>query len=192
MIRDAKRLQATRSNPPGQAAISELGGVIGSFLLAVDVDAASLAPAGADNSQGPNPLAPRPRRGTDIRHMTLQQFRYFRDVALAGQLPDSQSNVVSRGQAPLRNRAAELALSTGMHGRGQLRCCPSSASAGPGRASQWSFRCRRAKHGKHHDIFVPAGRWIRWRTSCCWNAPNWSRLRPRPTSPQFRHEHHVQ
>jgi hypothetical protein len=20
-----------------------------------------------------------------------------------------------------------------------------------------------AKHGKHHDIFVPAGRWIRWR-----------------------------
>ena len=103
--------------------------------------------------------------------MTLQQFRYFRDVALAGQLADSQSNVVSRGQAPLRNRAAELALSTGMHGRGQLRCCPSSASAGPGRASQWSFRCRRAKHGKHHDIFVPAGRWIRWRTSCCLERP---------------------
>jgi hypothetical protein len=39
MIRDAKRLQATRSKPPGQAAISELGGLIGSFLLAVDVDA---------------------------------------------------------------------------------------------------------------------------------------------------------
>jgi hypothetical protein len=77
--------------------------------------------------------------------MTLQQFRYFRDVGLAGQLPDSQSNVVFRGQAPLRNRAADLALSTGTRGRGQLCCCPSSASAGPGRASQWSFRCRRAR-----------------------------------------------
>ena len=145
MIRDAKRLQATRSNPPGQAAISELGGVIGSFLLAVDVDAASLAPAGADNSQGPNPLAPRPRRGTDIRHMTLQQFRYFRDVALAGQLPDSQSNVVSRGQAPLRNEPPSWRCPRGCTGvvncaaaRARRRLAPAGRVSGASGAGELS------------------------------------------------------
>jgi hypothetical protein len=49
-------------------------------------------------------MAPRSRRGMDIRHMTLAQYRYFRDVGLAGQLPDSQNNLAFRGRAPLRNR----------------------------------------------------------------------------------------
>jgi hypothetical protein len=41
--------------------------------------------------RGRNPLAPRLRREMDIRHMTLDQYRYFRDVGLAGQLPDIES-----------------------------------------------------------------------------------------------------
>ena len=35
-------------------------------------------------SKGRNPLTPRVRRGMDIRHMTLAQYRYFRDVGLVG------------------------------------------------------------------------------------------------------------
>jgi site-specific recombinase XerD len=67
------------------------------------------------NRKGYNPMAPRSRRGMDIRHMTLAQYRYFRDVGLAGQRPDSRTNRAFRGRAPLRNRAAaDLALSTGM------------------------------------------------------------------------------
>src|SRR6266536_1983246 len=41
--------------------------------------------------KGRNPLAPRLRRGMDIRHMTLAQYRYFRDVGLAGQLPSAEA-----------------------------------------------------------------------------------------------------
>lgn len=66
-------------------------------------------------SKGRNPLTPRVRRGMDIRHMTLAQYRYLRDVGLGGQLPNSQASNVFRGRAPIRNRAAaDLALSTGM------------------------------------------------------------------------------
>ncbi|MFI5540644.1 hypothetical protein ACIA5H_30045 [Nocardia sp. NPDC051900] len=110
--------------------------------------------------KGGNPLAPRMRRGMDIRHMTLSQYRYFRDVGLGGQLPDSKANKMFRGQAPLRNRAAaDLALCTGM------------------RAQEWStvllpelgLERRRhgegvefpvqacAKYGKYREIFVPTG-----------------------------------
>jgi hypothetical protein len=55
--------------------------------------------------KGRNPLAPRLRRGMDIRHMTLAQYRYFRDVGLGGQLPDSQASNVFRGQAPASARS---------------------------------------------------------------------------------------
>ena len=142
--------------------------------------------------KGRNPLAPRLRRGTDIRHMTLQQFRYFRDVGLAGQLPDSQSNVVFRGQASLRNRAADLALSTGMRGRGQLCYCPSSASAGPGRASQWSFRCRRARSTANTMTSLSRGALDSLENFLLLERPELVAASARPTSPQFRHEHHVQ
>jgi hypothetical protein len=60
------------------------------------------------NRKGCNPMAPRMRRGMDIRHMTLAQYRYFRDVGLAGQLPDSRTNLTFRGRAPLRNRAPPI------------------------------------------------------------------------------------
>ena len=45
--------------------------------------------------KGRNPLRSRVRRGMDIRHMTLAQYRYFRDVGLGGQLPNSGSAMCS-------------------------------------------------------------------------------------------------
>lgn len=67
------------------------------------------------NHKGANPLMPRLRRGMDIRHMTLAQYRYFRDVGLGGQVPTSEVSPVFRGRAALRSRAAaDLALCTGM------------------------------------------------------------------------------
>ncbi|MET0994659.1 MAG: hypothetical protein ABWY20_11545 [Mycobacterium sp.] len=75
-------------------------------------------------SKGRNPLTPRVRRGMDIRHMTLAQYRYLRDVGLGGQLPNSQASNVFRGRAPIRNRAAaDLALSTGMRPKEWSRRC---------------------------------------------------------------------
>lgn len=110
--------------------------------------------------RGHNMLAPRLRRGMDVRHMTLAQFRYFRDVGLGGQLPDSQFNVVFRGQAPLRNQAAaDLALSTGM--RPQEWSTVLLPELGldvrrPGEGVEFAVQeC--AKYGKHRDVFVPTG-----------------------------------
>ncbi|MEU5438217.1 hypothetical protein AB0G73_33335 [Streptomyces sp. NPDC020719] len=56
-------------------------------------------------ARGRNALAPRVRSGMDIRHLTFEQYRYFRDVGLGGQLPDSQVNPTFRGWSPLRDRA---------------------------------------------------------------------------------------
>ena len=110
--------------------------------------------------RGRNPLAPRMRRGMDIRHMTLAQYRYFRDVGLAGQLPTAEADPRFRGRAPLRNRAAaDLALCTGMRpeewstvlfpelGDGRRR---------PGEAVQFTVQAC-AKYGKSREIYVPAG-----------------------------------
>ncbi|MFI7681006.1 tyrosine-type recombinase/integrase [Actinophytocola sp. NPDC049390] len=50
-----------------------------------------------------------------VRHMTLDQYRYFRDVGLAGQLPDGAVDRSFRGRFPHRSRAGvELGLLTGM------------------------------------------------------------------------------
>ncbi|GAA2255217.1 hypothetical protein GCM10010402_08110 [Actinomadura luteofluorescens] len=55
------------------------------------------------------------RREMQVRHMTVEQYLFFRDVGLGGQLPDGSVNEGFRGRAPHRNRAAlELALLTGM------------------------------------------------------------------------------
>ncbi|MFF2925228.1 hypothetical protein ACFVTP_22930 [Streptomyces celluloflavus] len=79
-------------------------------------------------ARGRNALAPGVRSNMDIRHLTFEQYRYFRDVGLGGQLPDEQ---VNRGWAPLRNRAgADLALGTGARWREWatvLSTAPSSA-----------------------------------------------------------------
>ena len=110
--------------------------------------------------KGYNPMAPRSQRGMDIRHMTLAQYRYFRDVGLAGQLPDSRTNLAFRGRAPLRNRAAaDLALSTGMRPQEWSTVLLSELGVGwrrPGQAVEFAVQAC-AKYGKHREVFVPAG-----------------------------------
>jgi integrase len=54
-------------------------------------------------------------RDMRIRHMTLEQYLFFRDVGLAGCRPDGTVDPSFRGGCPHRSRAAvELALLTGM------------------------------------------------------------------------------
>jgi site-specific recombinase XerD len=109
---------------------------------------------------GRNPLAPRLQRSMDIRHITLAQYRYFRDVGLGGQLPDSQVSSGFRGQAPLRNRgAADLALSTGMRPEEWSTVLLPELGLGwrrPGEGVEFTVQeC--AKYGRRRDVFVPAG-----------------------------------
>ncbi|MFQ2845587.1 tyrosine-type recombinase/integrase, partial [Mycobacterium paragordonae] len=109
--------------------------------------------------RGRNPLTPRLRRGMDIRHMTLAQYRYFRDVGLGGQLPDSQASSVFRGQAPLRNRAAaDLALSTGMRPEEWSTVLLPELQVGrrwPGESAEFAVQAC-AKYGKYREIYVPS------------------------------------
>jgi hypothetical protein len=54
-------------------------------------------------------------RDMRVRHMQLEQYLFFRDVGLAGQLRDGTVDRSFRGLSPHRSRAAvELALLTGM------------------------------------------------------------------------------
>jgi hypothetical protein len=109
--------------------------------------------------KGHNPLTPRLRRGIDIRHMTLAQYRYFRDVGLGGQLPDSQASTVFRGRAPIRNRAAaDLALSTGMRPEEWSTVLLPELGAGrrrPGESVEFAVQAC-AKYGKYRQIYVPS------------------------------------
>ncbi|MGW0749799.1 tyrosine-type recombinase/integrase [Streptomyces sp. NPDC002587] len=62
-----------------------------------------------------NPLASGMSRDLDIRHLSLDQYRFFRDVGLGGQLLDGSFDRSFHGWAPQRNRAAaDLAVLTGM------------------------------------------------------------------------------
>lgn len=110
--------------------------------------------------RGRNPLTPRLRRSMDIRHMTLGQYQYFRDVGLGGQAPDSQANTGFRGRAPLRNRAAaDLALCTGMRSEEWSTVLLPELAVGQRTASEGVVfpvqAC--AKYGKYREIFVPSG-----------------------------------
>ena len=110
--------------------------------------------------KGRNPLAPRLRQGMDIRHMTLSQYRYFRDIGLGGQLPNSQASTVFRGQAPLRNRAAaDLALCTGMRPEEWATVLLPELAIGWRRQGEGvGFPVQTcAKYGKYREIFVPTG-----------------------------------
>ena len=109
--------------------------------------------------KGRNPLRPRLRRGMDIRHMTLAQYRYFRDVGLAGQLPSSEANNGFRGRAPLRSRAAaDLALCTGMRPEEWSTVLLPELGIGhnPRRAVTFPVQAC-AKYGKFREIYVPSG-----------------------------------
>jgi integrase len=110
--------------------------------------------------RGRNVLAPRMRRSMDIRHMALAQYRFFRDVGLAGQLPDSRSNVVFRGQAPLRNRAAaDLALSTAMRPQEWSTVLLPELGVGSRRSGEGvQFPVQEvARYGNYREVFVPDG-----------------------------------
>ncbi|UQX13485.1 tyrosine-type recombinase/integrase [Candidatus Mycobacterium methanotrophicum] len=109
--------------------------------------------------KGRNPLTSRVRRGMDIRHMTLAQYRYFRDVGLGGQLPNSQVSNMFRGRAPIRNRAAaDLALSTGMRPEEWSTVLLPELGVGrrrPGESVEFAVQAC-AKYGKYREVYVPA------------------------------------
>jgi integrase len=96
----------------------------------------------------------------DIRHLTLDQYRYFRDVGLGGHSPDSQVDRGFRGWAPHRNRAAaDLALSTGMRWREWATVLLPELGIGvsrPGQAAEFTVQAC-AKYGKRRSIYVPEG-----------------------------------
>ncbi|MFD4611359.1 site-specific integrase [Streptomyces sp. NPDC058440] len=51
----------------------------------------------------------------DVRHLTFDQWRCFKDVGLRGLLPDGAADPAFLGKDPLRNSSAsELAITTGM------------------------------------------------------------------------------
>ncbi|WP_410583795.1 hypothetical protein [Amycolatopsis sp. lyj-108] len=123
-------------------------------------------------ARGRNPLSPRLQRAMDIRHLTLEQYRYFRDVGLGGQCPDSRIDRGFRGWAPHRNRAgADLALGTGMRWQsGPLCCCPNSASGPPSRECRRSSPSRPAPStARPEGSMSPRSRCARWRPTCCWS-----------------------
>ena len=118
--------------------------------------------------KGRNPLTSRVRRGMDIRHMTLAQYRYFRDVGSGRQLPNSQASNVFRGRAPIRNRAAaDLALSTGMRPEEWSTVLLPELGVGrrrPGETVEFAVQAC-AKYGKYREVYVPRPLWTPWKTS---------------------------
>ncbi|WP_432120551.1 hypothetical protein [Streptomyces sp. S1] len=109
-------------------------------------------------ARGRNPLAPRVRVGMDIRHLTFEQYRYFRDVGLGGQLPNAQVDLTFRGWSPLRNRAgSDIALGSGQRWREwstlllpEIGLWPGI----PGGAAEYTVQAC-AKYGKARTVYVP-------------------------------------
>ncbi|MFJ3921585.1 tyrosine-type recombinase/integrase [Streptomyces sp. NPDC090022] len=109
-------------------------------------------------ARGRNALSPRTRRGMDIRHLSLEQYRYFRDVGLGGQGPDSGLNPSFRGSSPHRDRAgADLAVCSGMRWQEWATVLLPELGMGRGTcAEEADFRVQAcAKYGKERGIFVP-------------------------------------
>ncbi|MFC5956816.1 hypothetical protein ACFP51_20760 [Streptomyces pratens] len=109
-------------------------------------------------ARGRNALAPRVRSSMDIRHLTFEQYRYFRDVGLGGQLPNSQVNPTFRGWSPLRGRAgSDIALGSGTRWREwstvllpEIGLWPGM----PGGAAEFTVQAC-AKYGKDRPVYVP-------------------------------------
>ncbi len=109
-------------------------------------------------ARGRNALAPRVRSGMDIRHLTLEQYRYFRDVGLGGQRPDTEVDIRFRGWAPLRARAgSDLALGTGTRWREWATVLLPEVGLWPGmpgKAAEFTVQAC-AKYGKPRPVYVP-------------------------------------
>ena len=120
--------------------------------------------------KGRNPLTPRLRRGMDIRHMTLAQYRYFRDVGLGGQLPNSagQRRVSGSSAACVIEPPPIWRCPPGCARRsGRRCCCPNSGSGGAARGDRSTSPVQAcAKYGKYREIYVPPRQWTPWTTSC--------------------------
>ncbi|MFE3901274.1 hypothetical protein ACFXPY_13180 [Streptomyces sp. NPDC059153] len=105
-----------------------------------------------------NPLSSGMSRDMDIRHLTLGQYVFFRDIGLGGQTLDGDVDGAFRGQAPLRSRAAcDLALTSGMRPREwSTALLPELAVARrrPGEGAEFDLQAC-AKYKKHRVAYVP-------------------------------------
>ncbi|MFE3173089.1 site-specific integrase [Amycolatopsis sp. NPDC059090] len=109
-------------------------------------------------ARGRSALAPAIKQRMDIRHLTLAQYRYFRDVGLGGQRSDSTVDTLFRGWSPHRNKAAaDLALGTGMRWQEWATVLLPELGIDVGHpVDQVEFRVQAcAKYGKARNIYVP-------------------------------------
>lgn len=129
--------------------------------------------------RGRNALAPRVRTGMDIRHLTLAQYRYFRDVGLGGQTPDGEVNWSFRGMAPHRSRAGtDLAIGSGMRWQEWSTVLLPELGIGTDRATPAAeFTVQAcAKYGKARPIYVPDDAVRAVATFCLLERPDFARV----------------
>jgi site-specific recombinase XerD len=85
----------------------------------------------------------------EIRHLTVDQWLFFRDVGLGGLLPDGRTDPDYYGRAPLRNTvAAETALATGMRMQEWSTMLDVEAPAPAASATTSSFRVEECAKGR--------------------------------------------
>lgn len=107
---------------------------------------------------GGNGLSSGVQREMDLRHMTVEQYLYFRDVGLGGQLPGAEINESFRGWAPHRSKAGlELALLTGMRKQEWSTLLLPEIGEGwwnPGEPVEFDLQeCAKYKH--HRKVYIP-------------------------------------
>jgi site-specific recombinase XerD len=85
----------------------------------------------------------------EIRHLTVEQWLFFRAVGLGGLLPDGSADPAYQGRAPLRNTvAAETALATGMRLQEWSTMLDVEAPAPAASATTSSFRLEECAKGR--------------------------------------------
>ncbi|MCX4669632.1 site-specific integrase [Streptomyces sp. NBC_01381] len=112
------------------------------------------------DSTGRNPLTSGTIREMDVRHMTLPQYLYFRDVGFGGMLPDGTVDFTYRGINTVhRGRASEeTALLTGMRKQEwSTLLIPELGEGWDNPAISSDFRLQAcAKYKIARDAYVPA------------------------------------
>ncbi|KOU51513.1 hypothetical protein ADK56_09775 [Streptomyces sp. MMG1522] len=105
-----------------------------------------------------NPLASGMSRDMDIRHLSLGQYVFFRDVGMGGQSLDGEVDRRFRGLAPSRSRAAaDLAVTSGMRPREWSTVLLPELAVGmrrPGDSAEFDLQAC-AKYKKHRIAYVP-------------------------------------
>ncbi|MET7297942.1 site-specific integrase [Embleya sp. NPDC005575] len=107
-------------------------------------------------------------REMQVRHLTIDQYLYFRDVGLGGQDPDGDVDAGFRGWCPHRGQAAaELALLTGMRKR-EWSSVLLPGWAPVGARIRCSSGCRPARStGGRATPTSRRPRWTWWTPICC-------------------------